>query len=205
MQPFTRHAGVVFPLDRIDVDTNQILPNQFLKRITRTGYEDALFYDWRTLPNGEPNPDFPLNWPRYRGASIIVAGRNFGGGSSREHAVWALRDYGFRAVIASAIGDIFRSNCYQNGVLPLVLPEEVVRQIMTRAQEIEGYSLVVDLEAQTASDELGLDYHFDFDPFRRTCLLQGLDDIGLTLRHEQAIAAYEARRPAWLPTTTAAR
>jgi 3-isopropylmalate/(R)-2-methylmalate dehydratase small subunit len=204
MEPFVRHTGIVAVLDRVDVDTDQIIPKQFLKRITRTGYEDALFYDWRYRPDGSPNPDFELNRPEYQGASILVAGRNFGCGSSREHAAWALHDYGFRAIIAPSFGDIFRTNCYQNGMLPVVLPEATVRELMTRALARPGCKATVDLEQQTVELEDGFKVAFEIDPFRRYCLLHGLDDIGLTLQHEAEIAAYEARRPAWLPSTARA-
>ncbi len=205
MQPFVRHTGLVFPLDRIDVDTDQIIPKQYLKSIARSGFEDALFFNWRWLAGGKPNPEFELNFPRYQGASVIVAGRNFGSGSSREHAPWALRDYGFRVVIAPSLGDIFRNNCFQTGLLPLVLPEDAVTTIMRHAQRIEGYHLMVDLEEQTLADEQGLEERFEIDEFRRMCLLKGLDDISLTLRHQVGIAAYEARRASWMPTTLAAR
>ncbi|HWP28990.1 MAG TPA: 3-isopropylmalate dehydratase small subunit [Chloroflexota bacterium] len=204
MEPFVRHTGIVAVLDRVDVDTDQIIPKQFLKRITRTGYEDALFYDWRYRPDGSPNPDFELNRPEYQGASVLVAGRNFGCGSSREHAAWALHDYGFRAIIAPSFGDIFRTNCYQNGMLPVVLPEATVRELMARVLARPGCKATVDLEQQTITLEDGFTVPFEIDPFRRYCLLHGLDDIGLTLQHEAEIAAYEARRPSWLPSTARA-
>jgi 3-isopropylmalate/(R)-2-methylmalate dehydratase small subunit len=199
MEAFVRHRGLVAVLDRLDVDTDQIIPKQFLKRIERTGYEDALFFDWRFLPDGTPNPDFELNWPRYQGATVLVAGRNFGCGSSREHAPWALHDYGFRAIIAPSFGDIFRNNCYQNGMLPVQLPDATVREIMRRVDARPGSEATVALEAQTVSLDDGYTAAFEIDPFRRDCLLKGLDDIGLTLQHADAIAAFEARRPAWLP------
>jgi len=200
MQPFVKHTGVLAVMDRVDVDTDQIIPKQFLKRIERTGYEDGLFFDWRLLPDGSPNPEFELNRPEYRNASVLIAGRNFGSGSSREHAVWALENYGFRAVIAPSYSDIFRSNCYQNGVLPVVLTEPQVRELMDRAKARPGCQVTVDLEAQRVTLDDGYAVDFEMDPFRRDCMLKGLDDIGLTLQHEAEITAFEARRPAWLPS-----
>ena len=191
MEQFTKHTGLVAPLDRANVDTDQIIPKQFLKRIERTGFGQFLFYDWRYLPDGQPNPSFVLNEPRYQGASILVADKNFGCGSSREHAPWALGEFGFRAIIAPSFADIFANNCFKNGMLPIALP---VDEIMKRAKEIEGYQLTVDLEPQTITDEHGLSIPFTVGSFQRYCLLEGLDDIGLTLRHEEAIKAYEARR-----------
>ena len=195
MEPFVTHTGVAAPLDRVNVDTDQIIPKQFLKRIERTGFGQFLFFDWRFLEDGAPNPGFVLNRPGYEGASILVAGRNFGSGSSREHAPWALLDYGFRCVIAPSFADIFYSNCFQNGILPVSLPEEAVARLMANAAECPGYKVTVDLGAQRVSDE-GDDVSesFEIDPFRRHSLMNGLDDIGLTLQHEAAIAAYEARR-----------
>ena len=197
MIPFRTHTGLVAPLDRANVDTNQIIPKQFLKRIERTGFGEFLFHDWRPLPGGEVDPSFVLNEPRYRGASVLVAGRNFGCGSSREHAPWALADYGFRAVVAPSFADIFANNCLKNGLLAVALPDETVAEIIRRAQETEGYELTVDLERRLVADAHGLAAAFELDDFRRQCLLEGLDDIGLTLRHEADIAAYEARRPRW--------
>jgi len=194
MQPFTKHTGIVAVLDRANVDTDQIIPKQFLKRIERTGFGEFLFFDWRFLPDGKPNPGFELNSPAYRGATILVAGRNFGCGSSREHAPWALLDYGFRVIIAPSLADIFLNNCFQNGMLPLALDETVVRQIMDRSGATPGYRLTVDLEAQRISDGAGLSAPFQVNEFRRDCLLHGLDDVGLTLQHEARIAAYEQRR-----------
>ena len=194
MQPFTNHTGIVVPLDRANVDTDQIIPKQFLKRIERTGFGEFLFYDWRYLPNGTPNPEFIMNHPRYRNASILVAAKNFGCGSSREHAPWALAEYGIRAIIAPSFADIFANNCFKNGMLPIVLPESTVGEIMQRTQENEGYKLIIDLQTQTVADEIGLSTRFQVSEFQRYCLLEGLDDIGLTLRHEDAIKAYEARR-----------
>jgi 3-isopropylmalate/(R)-2-methylmalate dehydratase small subunit len=205
MDPFTHHTGLVAPLDRVDVDTDQIIPKQFLKSIARTGFEEGLFFDWRVLPNGSPNPDFVLNKPQYVGASVLVSGRNFGSGSSREHAPWALQQYGFRAVIAPSFGDIFRSNCYQNGLLPVQLPENIVRQLLDRAESEPGYRLTIDLEQQTVADQRDTLASFDIDSAVKHRLLNGLDDIGLTLKNAQAdIAAFEQRRPSFLPNTEAA-
>lgn len=203
MDPFKRHTGLVAPLDRVDVDTDQIIPKQFLKSIARTGFEAGLFYDWRFRPDGTPDPDFVLNKPEYQDASILVSGRNFGSGSSREHAPWALQQYGFRAVIAPGFGDIFRNNCYQNGFLPVVLPEPLVRQLLDRAEQEPGYKLTIDLENQTVSDERDTLAQFDIDPSVKHRLLNGLDDIGLTLQHVADIEAFEQRRPAYLPHTEA--
>jgi 3-isopropylmalate/(R)-2-methylmalate dehydratase small subunit len=190
MQPFTKHTGLVAPLARANVDTDQIIPKQFLKRIERTGFAEFLFYDWRYWPDGSLNPSFVLNEPRYRGASILVADKNFGCGSSREHAPWALGEFGFRVIIAPSFADIFANNCFKNGMLPIALP---VAEIMRRAQEDEGYELTVDLETQMITDKDGLSVPFVVNDFQRYCLLEGLDDIGLTLRHEDAIEAYEAQ------------
>jgi 3-isopropylmalate/(R)-2-methylmalate dehydratase small subunit len=191
MQPFTKHKGLVAPLDRVNVDTDQMVPKQFLKALTREGFGRTLFYDWRYLAGEKPNPDFVLNDPRYQGASILVARANFGCGSSREHAPWALGDYGFRALIAPSYADIFYNNCFKNGILPVTLSDAEVDEIFQRTEAEVGYELTVDLEAQTVSDESGLRLSFTIDPFRRECLLNGWDDIGLTLRHEDQIAAYE--------------
>ena len=192
MHSFTNHTGLVVSLDRANVDTDQIIPKQFLKRIERTGFGEFLFFDWRYLADGKANPDFILNQPRYRGASILVAGKNFGCGSSREHAPWALAEYGIRSVIAPSFADIFANNCFKNGMLPVTLPEPSVGEIMQRTQENEGYRLTIDLNNQTIVDEIGLSVEFQVSAFQRYCLLEGLDDIGLTLRHEDAIKAYEA-------------
>jgi 3-isopropylmalate/(R)-2-methylmalate dehydratase small subunit len=194
MQPFRQHTGLVAPLDRANVDTDQIIPKQFLKRIERTGFGQFLFYDWRYAANGQPNPSFVLNEPRYQGASILVADKNFGCGSSREHAPWALGEFGFRVIIAPSFADIFANNCFKNGMLPIALADEQVAEIMGHAQEIEGYQLTVDLETQMITDKDGLSVSFVVGSFQRYCLLEGLDDIGLTLRHEKAIKAYEASR-----------
>ena len=191
MQSFTKHSGLVAPLDRANVDTDQIIPKQFLKRIERTGFGEFLFYDWRYLPDGEPNPSFVLNEPRYKGASILVADKNFGCGSSREHAPWALGEFGFRTIIAPSFADIFANNCFKNGMLPITLTAEQVQEIMRRTQQREGYELTVDLERQTIEDSEGLSILFVVGEFQRYCLLEGLDDIGLTLRHEDLIREYE--------------
>jgi len=194
MRAFTVHTGIVAPLDRADVDTDQIVPKQFLKRVERSGYGRHLFHDWRYDDAGAPREDFVLNRPEHAGASILVAGRNFGCGSSREHAAWALQDFGFRAVVAPSFADIFRSNADQNGILTIELPEETVRQLLDRASRQPPYHLTVDLEACRVRDDAGLETVFSLDAFRRTCLLEGLDRIGLTLRHEAKISAFEAGR-----------
>jgi 3-isopropylmalate/(R)-2-methylmalate dehydratase small subunit len=195
MLPFKIHTGLVAPLDRPNVDTDQIIPKQFLKRVARTGFGEFLFYDWRYREDGSPEPSFVLNEPRYAGASVLVAGRNFGCGSSREHAPWALLEYGFRAIVAPSFADIFANNCTKNGVLPVALSDEEVAEIMRRAESEEGYGLTVDLETRVVRDASGLRAPFQVDEFRRYCLLEGLDDIGLTLRHESSIGEYESRRP----------
>ena len=194
MKAFRVHTGLVAPLDRANVDTDQIIPKQFLKRIERTGFGEFPFYDWRRQPDGAFDPKFVLNQPRYKGASILVADRNFGCGSSREHAPWALDDFGFRAVIAPSFADIFANNCVKNGLLTVVLPEAQVATIMKRAREVEGYRATIDLEQLQVRDELGLTASFQIDEFNRRCLLEGLDDIGLTLQHEAEITAYETQR-----------
>jgi 3-isopropylmalate/(R)-2-methylmalate dehydratase small subunit len=194
MNSFRTHTGFVAPLARANVDTDQIIPKQFLKRIERTGFGEFLFYDWRYKPDGTLNPEFILNHPRYEGASILVTDKNFGCGSSREHAPWALAEYGFRVIIAPSFADIFHNNCFKNGLLPVVLPDMTVGEILQRTQENEGYKLTVDLEKQTVEDEFGLSTPFQVSEFQRYCLLEGLDDIGLTLRHESTISAYEAKR-----------
>jgi 3-isopropylmalate/(R)-2-methylmalate dehydratase small subunit len=185
---------LVAPLDRPNVDTDQIIPKQFLKRIERTGFGEFLFYDWRRTANGELDPQFVLNQSRYAGASILVAGRNFGCGSSREHAPWALADFGFRAILAPTFADIFANNCAKNGLLLVELPEEAIAEITRRAQGITGYRITVDLEQRSVRDNQGLRAEFAIDEFRRYCLLEGLDDIGLTLRFADQITAYEERR-----------
>lgn len=193
MEPFKILSGIVAPLDRRNVDTDQIIPKQFLKRIERTGYGDFLFFDWRYRSDGSPNPDFGLNAPELKGATILVAGANFGCGSSREHAPWALHDYGLRCIIAPSFADIFYNNCFKNGILPIRLPEAAVNDLLQKALMRVPYRLTVDLEKQSISDEQGLSLRFEVDPFRRHCLLEGLDDIGLTLQYEDKIQAYEER------------
>ena len=196
MKPFTVHRGRVAPLDRVNVDTDQIIPKQFLKRIEKTGFGQFLFYDWRFAAEGKKNPDFVLHHPRYEGATVLVAGKNFGCGSSREHAVWALADFGFRAVISSSFADIFANNSTKNGFLTVRLRDDEVANVMTRAQEIENYELTIDLENCEVRDDQQFRAKFPIDEFIRHCLLNGLDDIGLTLQHETEIAAYESRHPA---------
>lgn len=196
MEPFVRETGLVAPLDRVNVDTDQIIPKQFLKRIERTGFGEFLFYDWRYLDNGEPNPEFELNKPEYQGASILLTRNNFGCGSSREHAPWALLDYGFRAILAPSFADIFFNNCFKNGILPIVLPEETIGELFERVRKTPGYRLTIDLEAQTIEDDQGLSVSFEVDPYRRECLLKGLDDIGVTLQYADKIAAFEEARAA---------
>ena len=193
MEPFVKASGVVAPLDRVNVDTDQIIPAVHLKSIKRTGFEDALFAAWRYNDDGSPNPDFVLNVPEYRSASILVAGKNFGCGSSREHAPWALHDYGFRCVIAPSFADIFYNNSFQNGLLPVRLPEEAVRRIMDKAKANPGFRLNVDLQAQRVwDDDEEIVLEFELEPARRHAMLNGLDDIGLTLQFDDKISAYEA-------------
>lgn len=194
MKPFREHTGVVAPLDRSNVDTDQIIPKQFLKRIERTGYGEFLFYDWRYTPEGKPQPDFLLNKPEYSGASILVAEKNFGCGSSREHAAWALLDYGFRVVIAPTFADIFHTNAGNNGILLVKLSEAQVDDLLQRAKRTPGYKLHVSLVDKIVKDDQGFSAKFDIDDFRRTCLLEGLDEIGLTLKHDAEIAAFEQLR-----------
>ncbi len=197
MNPFTTHTGIVGTLDRVNVDTDQIIPKQFLKRINRTGFEDALFFDWRFTADGSLNPEFELNQPRFTRASILLTRANFGCGSSREHAPWALENYGFHVVIAPSYADIFFNNCFKNGMLPIKLSEEQVEELFQRTKAREGYQLTVDLAQQTISDNEGLRIPFEVDSFRKHCLLNGLDDIGLTLQHEEKITAFEARQAAF--------
>ncbi len=197
MQKFTTHTGLVATLDRANVDTDQIIPKQFLKRIERTGFGQFLFFDWRFLEDGTtPNPEFELNRPELKGASVLVARNNFGSGSSREHAVWALDDYGFRCVIAPSFADIFFNNSFKNGMLPIVLSEADVEELFVRAKQHPGYRLTVDLHSQTVQDEFGFKRTFEIDAARRHSLLNGLDDIAETLQYEAQISAYEAAR-AW--------
>jgi 3-isopropylmalate/(R)-2-methylmalate dehydratase small subunit len=195
MQPFRTHTGKVAPLYRANIDTDQIIPKQFLKRIEKTGFGEFLFHDWRRTGNGALDATFPLNQPQYSGATILATGKNFGCGSSREHAVWALADYGFRAVIASSFADIFSNNCLQNGVLTVVLGKAEVVEITRRAEKFPGYELIIDLENCTLDDAQGLAMQFPIDEFTRHRLLEGLDDIGLTLQHEADIAKYESKHP----------
>ncbi len=200
MEAFVKHTGLAAPLDRANVDTDQIVPKQFLKRIGRTGFGEVLFHDWRYLGDGRPNPEFVLNRPEYTGASILVAGRNFGSGSSREHAPWAIRDFGIRAVIAPSFADIFRNNCLRNGLVPVAVSEDSVRELMARASAGNGYTITIDLTDCSVRDDHGLNLEFAMDEFWRQCLMQGVDEIELALNHREEIEAYEARRPAWMPT-----
>lgn len=208
MQAFTVHKGLVAPMDRENVDTDAIIPKQFLKSIARSGFGPNLFDEWRYLDKGEPgqdlgsrkpNPDFVLNLPRYQGASILLARKNFGCGSSREHAPWALEQYGFRALIAPSFADIFFSNCFKNGVLPIVLPEMQVARLFDEVQGFNGYSLTIDLPRQVVLKPDGTELPFEVQPFRKYCLVNGFDDIGLTLRHADKIKAFEAERLARMP------
>ena len=213
MQKFTLHQGLVAPMDRENVDTDAIIPKQFLKSIRKTGFGPNLFDEWRYLDKGEPgqdpasrkpNPDFVLNQPRYQGASILLARRNFGCGSSREHAPWAIDQYGFRAVIAPSFADIFFNNCFKNGLLPIQLPEATVDQLFNEVAAFPGYQLTIDLERQVIVKAQGEEIPFDVQAFRKYCLINGLDDIGLTLRHKDKIAAFEKERLAtkpWLAKT----
>ncbi|MEF3301728.1 3-isopropylmalate dehydratase small subunit [Paenibacillus sp. GYB003] len=198
MQPFKKHTGLVGPVDRVNVDTDAIIPKQFLKRIERTGFGQFLFYEWRFDEQGNVNPAFDLNKPRYQGASILISRANFGCGSSREHAPWAIMDYGFQVVIAPSFADIFYNNCFKNGILPIKLSEEQVEELFRRTAANEGYKLTVDLENKMIADDKGLTISFDLDEHRRQFLLLGLDDIGLTLQHEDLISAYEAKQAARL-------
>jgi 3-isopropylmalate/(R)-2-methylmalate dehydratase small subunit len=213
MQAFTRHQGLVLPLDRPNVDTDQIIPKQFLKSIRRTGFGANLFDEWRYIDRGEPgqdpatrhpNPDFVLNLPRYRGASILLARRNFGCGSSREHAPWAIAEYGFRAVLAPSFADIFFNNCFKNGILPVELPEAAIDRLFQATDQLPGYQLSIDLAEQLVHTPEGLALAFEVDAFRKQCLLNGWDDIGLTLRHADQIREFETlrlRRYPWLSKT----
>jgi len=198
MNSFRQHTGLVAPLDRANVDTDQIIPKQFLKRIERTGFGQFLFFDWRYLADGQPNPSFLLNETRFHGASILVAGKNFGCGSSREHAPWALSEYGFRVIIAPSFADIFSNNCFKNGMLPITLSDSEVEELMKRALANEGYQLSINLEKLTVADGRGLELGFKVGDFQRYCLLEGLDDIGLTMKHEGMIKSYESSRPSRL-------
>ncbi|MGB6194378.1 MAG: 3-isopropylmalate dehydratase small subunit [Terracidiphilus sp.] len=200
MQSFRTLTALAAPLDRANVDTDQIIPKQFLKRIERTGYGEFLFFDWRQTPSGDPVPDFVINDPRYQGAKILIAGKNFGCGSSREHAAWALSDFGFRVVIAPTFADIFFSNAGKNGIVLARLSEDEVAELLKKAQTVPGYKLTVSLEEQTVADSTGFRASFEIDPFRKFCLLEGLDDIGLTLRHAGELDAFEKQhdQAGWL-------
>jgi len=191
MQPFITHSGLVMPLDKVNVDTDQMVPKQFLKALTREGFGRILFYDWRYLAGEQPNPEFVLNFPRYKGASVLLARANFGCGSSREHAPWGVKDYGFRAIIAPSYADIFYNNCFKNGILPAILTEAEVDELFRRTEKEEGYSLSLDLANQKITDKHGLVYTFEIAPARKEVLLKGLDDIGQSLEHASAIDSYE--------------
>ena len=191
MEKFIKHTGLVVPLDRVNVDTDQIIPKQFLKRIERTGFGKFAFYDWRYLEDGVPNPDFILNYKKYIGSSILIAGPNFGSGSSREHAPWALSEYGFKVIISNSFADIFRNNCMQNGLITIELSNDKIDLLMGNAIKIDNYKLTVDLENQQIYDQFGFESIFDFDEFRKESILKGLDDIGITLHFEEDIKRYE--------------
>ncbi len=199
MQPFSNHTGLVAAFDRVNVDTDQMIPKQFCKLLTREGYGRLLFYDWRYVDGVKPNPDFVLNWPRYQGASILLTRANFGCGSSREHAPWGVLDYGFRVLIGPSFADIFYNNCFKNGILPVMLPEAQVDELFRRTEQQVGYRLSADLPSQTIADDLGLKITFEIDPFRKLTLLKGLDDIGMSLEHEAEITAFEKHHK---PTAT---
>ena len=192
MEPFVKIKGLVATLDRVNVDTDQIIPKQFLKRIERTGYGQFLFYDWRLNEDGSPKPDFELNAPQFKGASILLTRDNFGCGSSREHAPWALLDYGFRSILAPSFADIFYNNCFKNGMLPVRLPQDQMSELFEWVGANSGAQLTVDLESQTLSGD-SMEYPFEVDPFRRDCLLKGLNDIDLTLQYEEQIREYESK------------
>ncbi len=193
MQPFSTHTGMVMPLDRVNVDTDQMVPKQFLKALTREGFGRILFYDWRYFNPGEkPNPDFVMNIPRYKGASVLLARANFGCGSSREHAPWGVKDYGFRVILAPSYADIFYNNCFKNSILPATLTEAEIDELFKRTEQEEGYSLTIDLPNQTVSDKHGLKYHFDIAAPRKEVLIKGLDDIGTSMQHANEIDAYES-------------
>ncbi len=198
MQPLRTHTGLAMPLDRPNVDTDQIIPKQFLKLIGRTGYGKFLFYDWRYRNANEINSEFILNHPRYAGASVLIAGRNFACGSSREHAVWALHDYGFRVVLAPSFADIFAGNSVKNGLAAIVLEEEAINELMRRARDVEGYKVTVNLESKEVKDTMGFSAKIEIDEFRRECLLEGLDDIKRTLQLEDRISAFERTRKSWM-------
>ena len=196
MRPFDAHSGLVLPLDRVNVDTDQMVPKQFLKALTREGFGRILFYDWRYgQPAETPNPDFILNWPEYKGATVLLTRANFGCGSSREHAPWAIGDYGFRVILAPSFADIFYNNCFKNGILPAILKDSEIAELFKRAEADRTYRLSVDLPNQTVSDTKGLKYWFEIAPARKEVLLKGLDDIGTTLEHVTAIDGYEETHP----------
>ncbi len=197
MNKFITHSGKVVPIYQPNIDTDQIVPKKFLLRIQRAGFGEALFYEWRYEPDGTPKTDFALNQPRYEGSSVLLAGKNFGCGSSREHAPWALEDFGFKVIIASAFADIFYNNCFKIGLLPIVLDEENVAELVKKSETLEDYSLTIDLENQTVSDEHGFTSNFQIDAFRKFCLINGLDDIGLTLQSESKITEFEKSRPSF--------
>lgn len=201
MEAFKKHTGLVGPVDRVNVDTDAIIPKQFLKRIERTGFGQFLFFEWRFTPEGAVIPEFSLNQPRYQGASVLISRANFGCGSSREHAPWAIQDFGFKVIIAPSYADIFYNNCFKNGILPIKLSEEQVEELFQRTAKNEGYKLTVDLENNKITDDQGLHIDFELDEHRRQFLLQGLDDIGLTLKHEAKITAYEEANKAGLATS----
>ncbi len=194
MKPFTTLKGIVAPLEALNADTDQIIPKQFLKRIERTGFGEFLFFDWRFKDDGSLNPDFEMNAPRYQGASILLTKDNFGCGSSREHAPWALEDYGFRCILAPSFADIFFNNCFNNGMLPIVMPEDVIEGLFTEVRANDGYELEIDLQAQEIRKPDGSVIKFEVDPFKKECLLKGLDPIGLTLLNEDKITAFEKAR-----------
>ncbi|MFD1774222.1 3-isopropylmalate dehydratase small subunit [Paenibacillus rhizophilus] len=198
MEAFKKLTGIVGPVDRVNVDTDAIIPKQFLKRIERTGFGQFLFFEWRFDEAGKDNPAFALNQDRYKGASILISRANFGCGSSREHAPWAILDYGFKVILAPSFADIFYNNCFKNSILPIKLSEEQIEDLFQRTAAHDGYELTVDLENKTINDAYGLNIAFDLDEHRRQFLLQGLDDIGLTLQHEDEIAAYEQKNAAKL-------
>ena len=199
MEPFTTHTGRVAPLDRVNVDTDQIIPKQYLKTIQRTGLKEGLFADWRNLPNGAPDPDFFMNQPQYAEATILLTRDNFGCGSSREHAPWALLDHGIRSILAPSFAEIFYNNCFQNGILPIVLDAQDIQRLFARVCTDDPLDLTIDLAAQTISAPQHPTFRFSIDPFRKQCLLQGWDAIGLTLQREKDIADYETRRKQEVP------
>jgi 3-isopropylmalate/(R)-2-methylmalate dehydratase small subunit len=196
MQPISKHTGMVLPLDRVNVDTDQMVPKQFLKALTREGFGRILFYDWRYLAGEKPNPEFVLNFPRYHGASVLLTRANFGCGSSREHAPWGVKDYGFRVILSPSYADIFYNNCFKNGILPATLTEAEIEELFRRTEKEEGYSLTIDLPNQTVSDPHGLVYKFEIAPSRKEVLLKGLDDIGTSLQHGDEIDRYETANAA---------